>query len=302
MSLPTTDAYADRARVVVVGSLNVDLHVRVPQLPLAGMTAITSDSFARQFGGKGANQAIAARFMGAKVRMIGAVGDDADGEAYRQRLSAHGVDATGVRTTSAGATGMAVVMVDSTGENMIVVAGGANATLGADHVRAELVDHVAQDVILTQGETPAEAVLNGVPSNLTLVLNPAPARVDEAMSALCERAQVVVPNESELLALAGATSGDVSRRAVLAMAQHIRRPGQSIVVTRGAQGALLVDDVGEYDALAPTVKVVDTSGAGDAFCGGLAYGFVRDLPLRQAVHEAMEVAGRAVQQRGAQLI
>lgn len=292
----------DSPGVVVIGSLNVDLHLHVASLPVPGMTSTTGVPLTRSFGGKGANQAMAARHVGAQVRMIGAVGEDENGVAYRRHLADHGIDVAHVHASASSPTGLAVVMVDASGENMIVVASGANTTLGADHVRQGLIGRGEHAVIITQAETPAEAVLDGIRHGPTLIYNPAPARLDDAMTALCDRAQIVVPNESELLAIAGANSGDVSQAAVVAMARHIRRPGQAIVVTRGAQGALVVDDAGEYLAVAPVVRAVDTSGAGDAFCGVLAHELAQNCSLREAVDRAVTVATSAVQQHGAQLV
>lgn len=240
--------------VVVVGSLNLDLVARTPRIPNPGET-VQGTSYAELPGGKGLNQAVAAARAGARVAMIGAVGDDAAGTALREVARGDGVDDRVITTVPGVPTGRALIAVDDAAENSIVVVPGANA-----HV--VLTQLPSSRVVLAQLEIApavvAAAFRTARQHGVTTVLNPAPAeRVTQELLAL---ADVVVPNQHELEVLGG--------RAALATAGV-----RTLVVTRGADGAELFD--GADPAAAPhhiepfVVDPVDTTGAGDAFCGGL---------------------------------
>jgi len=269
-------------RVFVLGSLNVDLVTRVERHPRPGETLL-GEGLARFAGGKGANQAVAARLAGADVVMLGAVGDDDGGAAYRRRLAALGIDAGPVSVEPGAVTGHALITVDAAGENVIVVVPGANAAVSAGHLSA-LDEAGPGDVLLASLEVPvaavAAAVRRATGAGARVVLNLAPyAALPHDVVAL---ADPVVVNEHEALALADA--GQV--------------PG-SLLVTFGANGAAW-DGIPAPAVGVPDGEVLDTTGAGDAFCGALAAALARGLGRDLALAAAMEAGAEAVRRPGAQ--
>jgi ribokinase len=267
-------------RVVVVGSLNVDRVTRVDRHPGPGETVLgeAGGTFA---GGKGANQAVAAREAGADVAMIGCVGRDADGDAYRARLSALGVEVSGVRSLPGVPTGTAHVVVDAMGENAIIVVPGANGGLSSGDL-APLDRLSRRDVVLLQLEVPLrvvdEAVRRAVAAGARVVLNLAPyAQLPAPVVALADPVVVNEP-EAALLRAGGAHPA-------------------SLVVTRGAAGAVWD---GETAAGPPVAEVVDTTGAGDAFCGALAAALARGADRAEALTVAVRAGSAAVARMGAQ--
>jgi ribokinase len=273
--------------IAVVGSINLDLIVSVERHPAPGETVIGGDC--RQLpGGKGANQAVAAARLGSAVAMVGRVGDDAQGAWLRGALAGDRVDVTQVRVDRDAPTGMALIAVDATGENTIVVSPGANARVSARDVAkaGELVSDA--DVVLLQHEVPNEAVAAAITAAGGLVvLNPAPAR------GLAGPVDVLVPNRGELEALAGG-SGDP-----LMLARSVAG-ARAVVVTLGADGAVVVEGERAERVPAPRVKVVDTTGAGDAFCGALAQALAEGAHLVEAARWAVRVAAVSVTRHGAQ--
>ena len=279
-------------RVVVVGSINMDVVVTAARLPALGETLL-GEAVAFHPGGKGANQAAAAARLGARCSMIGAVGDDAFGEQLRTFLAATGVDVAGVRTRST-ATGVASIIV-ADGDNAIIVAPGANALVSETDVTT--VDLQRADVVVTQLEIPVGAarvaLQHARAGGATTILNAAPARAcpDELLAA----ADVLVVNESELAALCGGTYEDAA-----AAARDVRAfPAQSVVVTLGARGAIavLADEV--HSIPAPAVEVVDTTGAGDCFVGALAARLSAGDEIAAAVRFGVYAASLSVQRDGA---
>jgi ribokinase len=270
------------ARVVVVGSVNVDLVVTIGTLPRPGET-VTGGTFARHGGGKGANQAVAAARLGAEVALVAAVGRDDLGSGALEELAAEGVDVSGVLRRDE-PTGVALITVDRSGENSIAVASGANAALSGEAVAAALDAWLADEpgVVLLGFEVPDAAVLAGAraarEAGWTVMLNPAPARAlpDDLMVL----GPLLTPNADEARALSGSPSAADAARALA------DRTGAPVLVTVGADGALLCDD-GSLAALpAPAVGVVDTTGAGDTFNGALA----AELAGGGALHDAAELA------------
>lgn len=265
------------SRVVVLGSLNVDLVTRVAQHPSPGETVL-GEGLRRLAGGKGANQAMAAARAGASVLMVGAVGDDEGGRTYAARLAAAGVDTGALAVVDDEPTGTALIVVDSTGENSIVVVAGANATVTAD----ALPDLGPGDVLLVQLEVPLDAVAGACRrargQGARVVLNTAPyADLPDDVLAL---ADPVVANEHEAARLAS-TSGT---------------PG-SLLVTLGSDGARW----GDLALPAERVDdVVDTTGAGDAFCGALAAALADGADDDAALRAALAAGARAVRHEGAQ--
>ncbi len=307
-------------RVVVVGSVNVDLVVATARLPGPGET-VTGGDVARHHGGKGGNQAVAAARLGASVAFVGAVGEDDFGLAATSALAAEGIDVTHLATASR-PTGVALIVVDARAENLIAVAPGANASPTAASVAAAL-DALAVgpgDVVLASCEIPPAAVRSALATaqaaGAVAVLNPAPADgLDAATIAL---ADILTPNEAELALLAraattraagGAEAAVTDARARLgaadveATARRLLADGparRAVVVTRGAAGALAVPARGPAISV-PAVRVapLDTTGAGDTFSGALAVGLAAGLPLVEAVRRAVAAAGLSTTRAGA---
>jgi ribokinase len=281
--------------VAVVGSLNLDLVVRVPWLPGPGETVSGGDVF-RNPGGKGANQAVAAARLGRAVAMVGCVGDDPPGRELLGSLQADGVDTERVRVVDGVPSGAAFITVNQDGENQIVVSPGANARLAAEDVDAAGATLRAAAVTLLQLEIPLEAVAAAArTAGGTVVLNPAPVRA--LPEGLLGQVHVLVPNRVELAQLAGAPApATVEEAAGLAG----RLPARAVVVTLGADGALVVEDGRSRHVPAVPVRPVDTTAAGDAFCGGLADALAGGATLQDAARWAVRVAAAACVREGAQ--
>src|SRR4051812_39375920 len=268
--------------VVVVGSINADLVVTLDRLPAPGETVI-GGRFARHGGGKGANQAIAAARAGARVRFVGAVGDDDFGAGAIAELEREGVDVGAVaRTTEP--TGVALIAVDRDGRNQIAVASGANATV--DGGRIGTLN--AGDVCLLGFEVPDAAVVAGAraanSAGARIVLNPAPARaIPDELRGL---GAILTPNADEADVLGGAR-------------QIATVTGGPVIVTRGAEGAVLLHADTETETPAPRVDVVDPPGGGDVFNGVLAAGVAAGLALEAAARHAVEAATASVRVAGA---
>jgi ribokinase len=281
--------------VAVVGSLNMDLVIRVPELPGPGETVSGGDLF-RNPGGKGANQAVAAARLGRRVAMVGCVGDDDAGRALLASLQADGVDRSRVRVVDGVPSGTAFITVSEDGENQIVVSPGANAHLtGADVAAAEAALRAAA-VTLLQLEVPLEAVAAAArAAGGRVVLNPAPVR--DLPEELLGQVDVLVPNRVELAQLAG---GPVPQTVDDAVRLAGRLAARAVVVTLGADGVLVVEDGQDGHVPAVPVRPVDTTAAGDAFCGGLADALAGGAGLGDAAQRAVRVAAAACLRQGAQ--
>ena len=255
--------------LTVVGSINVDLTARADRLPQAGET-VGGGRLVREAGGKGANQAAAAARLGARVRMIGAVGTDADGAWMRAELDAAGVDTSGIRTSDE-PTGVALIVVDREGENQIAVCEGANGRVDLDGVVFG-----ADEAVLAQLEISMDLVValaEQVPGYLAV--NAAPAR--DLPDAVRERADLIIVNETEYALIPAL------------------RTAKRVAVTYGADGARLFES-GVEVAAAPAVKttVENTVGAGDAFCAALTIGLASGVPAADALAAACAVGAAAV--------
>lgn len=284
-------------RIVVVGSINRDVVLGVEQLPIPGETVL-GRSLGSYNGGKGANQAVAAARLGRSVAMVGRVGDDRAGVASRDGLTAEGIDASGVRVDRKAATGSAMILVDGDGENSIVVVPGANGRLSAKDVVACSDAIGAAAVTLLQLEVPMEAVAEAVRlSRGTVVLNAAPARPipAEVMGAV----DVIVVNRSELAGLCADLEAE-STKEIASQVQRLRCPG-AVVVTVGSDGAMVIDNGDIVHVPAVNVAVMDTTGAGDAFCAAVADALAGGHDLEHAVGWAVLVGAAAVTKVGAQV-
>jgi ribokinase len=260
----------------------MDLVVRVPRHPRVGETVLGS-SFATYLGGKGYNQAVAAARLGASVAMVGAVGDDDFGRAFAAALEDEGIDASGVRESAAG-TGVAVPVVDENGANSIVMVPRANGSVTEADVDAAREAFGRAAVVVLQLEVPLDTCIaagrRAQATGATLIWNLAPfAPVPEEALA---QADVVVVNEAEAGGLLGAAPA--GPKGGLQAAHAIRLLGApAAVVTLGPEGAAYEDEHGAGYVPAYPVKTVDTVGAGDAFCGALAWALIADEPLSRAV-------------------
>ena len=288
--------------IVVVGSLNADLVVRTPRFPTPGETT-TGSGFAVYPGGKGANQAVAAGRLGARVAMIGRVGRDDHGQLLRRSLSAAGVDTAAVLDDDEEPTGVAVITIDASGQNHIVLAPGANARLRPDDVERQrsLIEGAA--VLLLQLEVPLETVEAAARiahrAGVTVVLDPAPAR-REAI-ALLSVVDYVTPNETELRVLAGAPPGETTPEDAAAMARTlIVKGGDRVIAKLGAAGALAVWRDGEERWPGHHVVAVDTTAAGDAWNGAFSVALAEGRSLRDAGAFATAAAALSVTRAGAQ--
>lgn len=282
--------------VVVVGSLNVDLHLWLERHPLPGETLLASGGGLSP-GGKGANQACAARLAGADTIMLGAVGSDDARHTALRLLADAGVDTSHI-VERPGPTGLAVVSVASDGENTVVVVPGANAEVSGDDVSrwAGLVE--GADVVVSQGEIPAEATA-AVAASVTgrWLLNLAP--VIPLDPDVIRRADPLVVNEHEAEAVLGQLGGSASGPEELVAALRDRGIA-SVVLTLGAEGALVADGSGTQRIASPRVHAVDTVGAGDAFVGALAARLSEGSDLATASRYAARFAAYTVQFAGAQ--
>ena len=285
------------AAVVVAGSINVDLIVGVPTLPQPGETVL-GERFVQQNGGKSANQAVAAARVGARVTMLGAVGADDLGRSALAGLQAAGVDIDACRVVEDTHTGLALIVVDAAGENQIAVASGANARLDAAMIEAETstLQPPPEAVCLLGLEVGDEAVVAAsrwaAEQGLRIIVNPAPARaLSDELLAL---GPILTPNQTEAEMLSGEASPDDAARALSA------RTGAPVIVTLGAEGALLYEDGAAEHLPALRVRPVDTTGAGDALNGILAAELARGADVREALRWAMVGAALKTTKAGAQ--
>lgn len=287
-------------RLVVVGSLNMDLIVRTPHLPRPGETVL-GRNFMTAPGGKGANQTVAAAKLGANVHLIGCVGKDDFGQALRENLRTAGANDGHVSTITSAATGIAIIQVDDGGQNTIVVAPGANAHVTRENVDAARSIIAASQAVIAQLEIPLDAVWYALhlarAANVLTILNPAPAQ--PLSSELLSFVDVLVPNETEAAQLTGVEVKDeVSAEQA---ARRLRAQGaHAVVVTLGERGALALNEDKVWHVPPYHVKAIDATAAGDAFVGTLATVYAAHRDLEAALHEASAAGALAVTKLGAQ--
>ncbi len=291
------DVTAADGTVVVAGSINVDLIVGVTRLPTAGET-VQGDRFVQQNGGKGANQAVAASRVGAHVVMLGAVGGDDLGRSALAGLAEEGVDVTACRRLEDEHTGLALIVVDAAGENQIAVAPGANARLDAAMIAEQTagLHPPAGSVCLVGFEVFDDAVLAAArwaaSLGLRIILNPAPAR--PLLAELLTLRPILTPNEREAELLTGDPNPEAAAAVLSAWT------GSPVIVSLGAEGAVLCTDGQVIRLPATPVTPLDTTGAGDALNGILAAELSRGASLEVALRWAMVGAALKTTQAGAQ--
>ncbi|MBO7609030.1 MAG: ribokinase [Muribaculaceae bacterium] len=289
-------------KLVVIGSSNMDLVVSTEHFPLPGQTVL-GNKFMTNFGGKGANQAVAASLLGSDVTFICKVGNDDYGRAMIEKFRKDGIDTRHVSTTDQAATGIAIITVDAKGENTIVVASGANSMLTSeDIINAESAISAA-DVLLMQLETPVEPLRTAArmahEMGKYVILNPAPAPKKPLLSDLLKHIDLIIPNETEATSITGVEISDL-QSAELAMEALKGMGVKDAMITLGEKGVLAYED--GKAKLFPTCKVqaIDTTAAGDTFCGALSVAICQGKGKKEAIAFANKAAAYTVQHEGAQ--
>jgi ribokinase len=289
-------------RIVVVGSSNTDMVVKSERLPAPGET-VTGGEFLMAAGGKGANQAVAAARLGAEVTFVAKVGSDMFGEQAIAGYRKEGIRTDFILRDPQHATGVALILVDQKGENLISVASGANHALSPDDVRRAAEPIRAADLVVLQLEIPIETVACAAglaaEAGVPVILDPAPAPAGRLEPGLLKHVTYVKPNETEAERLTGIPVRDEAS-ARQAAAKLLEGGVRSAVITLGAKGAIWVEPA--RSGFVPGVKVtaVDSTAAGDAFSGALACALARGLALDEAVRYAGVVAAISVTRLGAQ--
>jgi ribokinase len=290
---------AGHPRLAILGSLNMDISVAVPRLPAPGETVLGSAAVIAP-GGKGANQAVAAARLGAAVRMAGCTGADAFGGTLVAGLAAEGIDVTAVRAIDGQATGIALITVDDSGENVITVAPGANGQAGPAEVAAALADH--PDLLVMSAEIPAATLALALEAagraGAGALLNLAPAPPEPA-ALLASGVDWLVVNETEAAAILGRPVAGLA--AARDAAGDLRGLGAgSAVVTAGSAGAALATRAGAEAVAGLRVRSVDAVGAGDAFVAALGVALAAGIPAAEAVRAACAAGATATTRRGTQ--
>ena len=287
-------------RIIVVGSANTDLVVRVPTLPRPGET-VTGGTFFTARGGKGANQAVAAARAGAAVTLIASLGDDPFGDEILAALAAEGIAVHAVRRVPDTPSGVALILVDERGENSIAVAPGANALLTPEQVGPSVERLSPTAVLVAQLETPLDTVLAAAQAasraGVRVILNPAPAR--DLPDELLQLVSVLTPNEAEAAGLAGMPIADHNALDEAATTL-LRRGVGAVAITLGAAGVYVATTTRREHIPGHRVEVRDTTGAGDVFNGALAVALAEEMPLGEAVRFANAAAAISVTRDGAQ--
>jgi ribokinase len=284
-----------QGKLLVVGSLNMDLVVNIARHPQIGET-ILGGKFSTFPGGKGANQAVAAARMGAAVKMIGRVGQDGFGDELRASAAKDGIDIHYVAVDKHEATGVALITVDTLGQNTIVVASEANLALTPQDLHAAKTAFVNADVLVTQLESPLETVSEALSlaqeHGLKVVLNPAPAQLLSAE--LLSKVDYLIPNEREAMQVVGAETLESAIDQLLGLGVR------NLIITLGEKGVLIITSDGRRQIPAYAVKAIDTVAAGDAFVGAFATGLAEGMNIEEAVHFGNAAAAISVTRHGAQ--
>jgi ribokinase len=288
-------------RVCVVGAANIDLISYVPRLPEMGET-LHGSAFQLGYGGKGANQAVMAAKLGADVTMVTKLGRDVFGDGTMDNFRRWNVDVSHVATTDEASSGVAPIMVDADGRNSIVIVTGANDLITAEELERARPAIAGSAVLACQLELPMETTLRALriarAEGVRTVFNPAPARDDLSAEAL-ELSDVLCPNQGEAALLTGQPVESIEDAFVAARALIDRGAG-SVVITLGERGCVVAVDGEMQHVEGSAVSATDTTGAGDAFVGALAYFLAAGKSLREGASRATMIAARSVQQRGTQ--
>lgn len=291
----------EKRKIVVIGSCNTDMVIRVDHLPLPGETIIGHDFMTNQ-GGKGANQAVAVARLGGQTAFVARVGKDGFGEQSISLLRAEGIDTSCVTTTEGVSTGVALIPVDDKGENSIIVASGANARLSIEDIKvAEPLIREA-GIVLMQLETPLETLMYAAEiaskAGARVVLNPAPFPKDPLPEEFLSHIDLITPNETEASRMTGIEASDEG--SIHQAIRAIQRLGvRDVIITAGGKGAY-TDINGELVHLpACKTEVVDTTAAGDTFCGALCVALSEGRSLDDGIRFANQAAAISVTRMGA---
>ena len=291
---------AKNPNIVVVGSLHMDLTIKAKTIPRLGETVL-GDQFKMSPGGKGANQAVAAAKLGANVTLIGRVGSETFGTDLIRNAGQHGINTRFIMQDKETQTGLALIMVDQKGNNIIAVFPGADMTCNKEDIdRADSVIESA-DILLAQLETPFHVVQHAIQKafqcGVKVILNPSPART--LPEDVLRKVYILTPNESEAEILSGTSITDLSS-ARKAITEILKKGTEGIVLTLGKEGALVGTKRETVHVKSPKVNPVDTTGAGDAFCGALAVAISSGENLEEAVVYANYAGALATTKMGAQ--
>lgn len=291
-----------RSNIIVIGSSNTDMVIRCERLPGPGETVLGGE-FMMNRGGKGANQAVAAARLGGSVSFVAELGDDLFGRKTVSDLAKLGVDTSYVVLTPASPSGVALINVDARGENSITVASGANALLDKAAIDAAADVIEAAEVMLLQLETPIETISYAAAVaksyGVKVVLNPAPAPSVPLPDELLKNIDILIPNKTEAEIISGVRimDSESERHAI----ETIASKGIGVtIITLGSKGALLCVDAECVEVASPVVEAVDTTGAGDTFCGALCVALTEGKELVDAVKFANCAAAISVTRKGAQ--
>ncbi len=288
-------------RICIVGAANIDLVSFTPRQPAMGET-LHGTAFMLGYGGKAANQAVAAAKLGASSALVAKLGRDVFGEGYLKHLAANDVDVTSVGLTDQALSGTAAIAVDPAGRNAIIVVAGANGLLSPADIEASRSVLQAADVVVCQLEVPVETTLAALRlarrAGVRTILNPAPALAD-CPTELYGLSDVFCPNEFETFMLTGQRV-DTLGQAEAAGRTLLARGAHNVILTLGERGSLLVTAQASLHVAAPQVEAVDTTGAGDAYVGSLAVALARGEPLTECMELATRVAAYSVQKPGTQ--
>lgn len=288
--------------IVCVGSTMVDLISYLERMPAQGET-IFGRGFAQGFGGKGANQAVMAALLGGDVTMVNTVATDSFGRDTIENFKSFGVDVSFMEQVDNSYSGVANVLVDTDGDNRIILGAGANELMTVEQVDRAFSGKLHVDLVLSQLEVPQEIIQRGFEHAKQLgsitVLNPGPA--SPVAREILELTDWLIPNETEFELLYKAEYGRTPRDYTNSAAEFSKRLNVNVVVTLGGGGATLIEGSTIESFPAPVVDVVDTTGAGDAFCGAFSYAIADGAQPADAIRLAVSVASDSVQRRGTQL-
>lgn len=288
-------------KIVVIGSCNTDMVIKVAHLPLPGETIIGHDFMTNQ-GGKGANQAVAVARMGGETLFIARLGDDGFGRQSLSLLNEEGIDTRFVTLTKETPTGVALIPVDEKGENSIIVASGANALLSENDVNAAQTEICQAKILLMQLETPVQTLSCAAEMahqhGVTVILNPAPFPEKSLPAELLRNVDLIIPNETEAAAMSGVEVKDAD--SALQAIRRIRELGvKQVIITAGGSGAYTEEKGKLIHVPAFNAEVTDTTAAGDTFCGALCVALSRNYEYSEAISIANKAASISVTRMGA---